>query len=341
MAHFEASSMPKGMEKYTVDHITSQNLVPVTSLKLLVQGYILNCQCEGKSPVTITTYEEHLRRFLSYCRQHDFPDEPQKIDIYHIRSFLWYVANEPVRWGGTSSSSRRPAGQSTVNHYYRVLNTFLGWLTREGLIVDNPLVHLKTPKIEQKVIQAFSPKEIQKLLSDCSQRSALGCRNRVIIMMLFDSGMRVSELAHLRLSDIDINTGAILIKHGKGGKQRVVRIGSTTQKALWRYLTLYRRGSTDKLFLSRTGESLKVDAIKLMIRRLGKTCGVDNVHAHRLRHTFAISFLRAGGDIFTLKYLMGHSSLIMVENYLKSLSAEDAARAHQRFSPLDNMALKK
>jgi len=159
-------------------------------------------------------------------------------------------------------------------------------------------------------------------------------------MVLLDSGMRVSELANLTVSDVDANTGAIVIRHGKGGKQRVVRIGSTTQKVLWRYVTLHRRVNTDRLFLNRYGQPLEAHAIKLMVGKLGRIAGVSGVHVHRLRHTFAISFLRSGGDIFTLKYLLGHSSLVMVQNYLQSLNADDAAKAHQRFSPIDNMNLK-
>jgi site-specific recombinase XerD len=328
------------MEKQSLDHITSQNLVTVTSLNALVQGYVFNCRCEGKSPKTVSTYEAHLKRFLSYCQQNKFPDNPHKIDAYHIRSFLQYVSSEPIRWGGNSTSARKPAGQSTVNHYYRVLNTFFRWLKQEGLINSNPLSHIKTPKIEQKVVQALSPKEAQALLSNCPSKTALGCRDKAIIMMFLDGGLRVSELATLELADIDMDTGAIVVRHGKGGKQRIVRIGSTSQKALWRYLTLYRRGNSDRLFLTRTGEPLEPDATKLMVRRLGKKAGIPDVHVHRMRHTFAISYLRAGGDIFTLKYLLGHSSLSMVENYLKSLNAEDAARAHQRFSPMDNLKLR-
>jgi site-specific recombinase XerD len=328
------------MERPLVDHLTSQNLVSTTSLASLVQGYILNCRCEGKSPSTVGTYEEHLRRFLAYCQQKGIPDQPGKLGAHHLREFLWYVASEPVRWGGGPATARRAAGQSTVNHYYRVLNTFFRWLEKEGLIPENPLANLKPPKIEQKAIQALSQADVEALLDRCSPKKHLGCRDRAIILVLLDSGMRVSELADLRIADVDMKTGSVLVKNGKGGKQRLVRIGSAARKALWRYLALYRRGNGDRLLLTRNGEPLKTNAIKLMVRRLGKEAGVPNVHVHKLRHTFAISFLRAGGDIFTLKYLMGHSSLVMVQNYLKSLNAEDAVKAHERFGPVDHMNLK-
>jgi len=138
---------------------------------------------------------------------------------------------------------------------------------------------------------------------------------------------------------VDIKTGAILVRQGKGGKQRVVRIGSTAQKALWRYVTIYRRGDSDRLFLNRSGEPLDVVAVKILIRRLTTKTGIK-VYGHKLRHTFAITYLRNGGDVFTLQYLLGHATLQMTQRYLQSLNAQDAISAHRKYSPLDNMGLK-
>ena len=97
-------------------------------------------------------------------------------------------------------------------------------LEQEGLIASNPLAHIKAPKIEYKAIQALNPDDMQKLLKKCPLKTALGCRNRAILLTLLDSGVRVSELASLELPDIDMTTGAILVRHGKGGKQRIARI---------------------------------------------------------------------------------------------------------------------
>jgi len=332
--------MSSAMKNQVIDR-SLESYAVITSLKSLTTGYLLNCRCENKSPTTIDTYDRTLKCFLWYCEQNGFPDEPQKISPIHIRNFLWYLANEPNRWGSGNLACRKPACQSTVNRYYRALNTFFSWLKCEELIPDNPVAHLKTPKLERKVVQAINPKEIELLLNQCSQKTYLGCRNRAILMMLLDTGMRVSELANLNLDDVDMGSGSILIKHGKGGKQRLVRIGSRARKALWKYVTVYRRSNCDRLFLNRSGESLDSTGIKLMIRRLGKKTGISGVHVHRLRHTFAISYLRNGGDIFTLKYLLGHSSLNMVQDYLGSLSADDARQAHERFSPLDNLIIPK
>lgn len=328
------------MTSRAIDDLTLETLASTTDLKSLAQGYILNCRVEGKSQATIHYYEGMLRRFLSYCYSNTYPSNPKEITANHIRQFLWYVASEPVRWNGSSLSARKPATLSTVAHYYRALHTFFNWLKSEELITENPLTRIKKPKEERKVIQALTPHEVNTLLSMLSSKTFLDVRNRVIVMMLLDTGMRVNEMANLRLDDIDMKTGSILVRRGKGNKQRVVRIGHKCQKALWQYVTLYRRGNDDRLFTDASGKPLEVGAIKLMIRRLGKRAGLKGVHIHRLRHTFAISFLRAGGDVFSLQYLLGHSTLAMTQRYLQSLNADDAVGAHRKFSPVDSLIIK-
>ena len=141
----------------------------------------------------------------------------------------------------------------------------------------------------------------------------------------------------MNIDYIDTKTGTILVRYDKGSKERIVRIGNRAQKALWRYLTIYRQGYHSNLFLSRSGYPLTSTGVKLMVRRLAKQSCIPNVHVHRLRHTFAISFLRAGGDVFSLQYLLGHSTLQMTHRYLQSLNANDAINAHRRFSPLDRI----
>ena len=321
------------MEKQVVDSLLIQSLVSTTSLESLARGYILNCRTEGKSPKTISGYEMALRNFIWYCKQQDFP-EVQKLTAVHVRHFLWYLASEPHRWNSTSPPANKQVTSTTVNGYFRALRTFFNWLEREELIIENPFRNLKPPKIDKKVIQALSPTEIERLFKVCSGKSALDVRNRAILSLFLDTGLRVSELANLTLDDV-LDDGSILVKHGKGGKQRIVRIGTRAQKSLWRY-TLYRQSNSNCLFINRNGEPLNLLGLKILIRRLGDRAKVK-VHPHKLRHTFAISFLRAGGDVFSLQYLLGHSTLQMTQRYLQSLNADDAANAHKKFSPLDNL----
>jgi site-specific recombinase XerD len=323
------------VSKQLGEQLIYESLVSTTSLESLVKGYLLNCRTENKSPKTIVGYKSSLRNFVWYCKQNNFP-KIQKLTAVHIRHFLWYLGSETNRWNGDYTSARHPASNSTVNHYYRALRTFFNWLEREELIIENPFRHLKTPKASNKIIQALKPLEVERLFKECSGKSSLDVRNKAILSMFLDTGLRLSELINLTLEDVNMDDRSILVKKGKGGKSRVVRIGNKAQKALWKYVTLYRKGNSNRLFLNRSGEPFNFFGVSIFLKRLGNRANVK-IHAHQLRHTFAISYLRAGGDVFSLQYLLGHSTLNMTQRYLQSLNANDAANAHKKFSPLDNL----
>jgi site-specific recombinase XerD len=323
------------MAKQVVDQLLIDSLVTTTSLESLTKGYLLNCRTENKSPKTIRGYESALRNFNWYCKQQNFP-EVQKLTAVHIRHFLWYLGSDPRRWNSDNPSAKHPASNTTINDYFRCLRTFFNWLEREELIIDNPFKRLKTPKADNNIVQALTPAEVERLFKVCSGKSMLDVRNRAILSAFLDTGLRLSELINLTIDDVNMDDGSILVKRGKGGKPRVVRIGNKAQKALWKYVTLYRKGNGNRLFLNRSGEPFDFYGVSIFLKRLGKKANVK-LHAHQLRHTFAISFLRAGGDVFSLQYLLGHSTLVMTQRYLRSLNASDAAKAHQKFSPLDNL----
>jgi site-specific recombinase XerD len=164
------------MGKQFLDRLTGENLVRVDSLKALTQGYILSCRCEGKSPKTIRFYGDNLGHFIWWLEKQGYSDDPTQISPNYIRAFLAYVGTEPIRWGATSTTACRPASPITVRHYYRVLFTFFKWLQQEELVSDNPVAHLRTPKIEQRAIQALIPKEVELLLNCCPPKTLLGCR---------------------------------------------------------------------------------------------------------------------------------------------------------------------
>ena len=165
------------MKRQAVDNLLLESLVSTTSLESLTRGYIVNCKCEGKSPKTLSGYEMILNNFVWFCRQNDYP-EVQKLTAVHIRHFLWYLASESHRWNSSSPAAKKPASQTTVNGYYRALRTFFNWLQREELILENPFSHLKTPKIQKRVIQALTPVEIERLFNVCSRKTALDVRNK-------------------------------------------------------------------------------------------------------------------------------------------------------------------
>ena len=139
---------------------------------------------------------------------------------------------------------------------------------------------------------------------------------------------------------IDTERGWVKVT-GKGAKERMVRIGATAQKALWRYLVYRPNNGRTELWLTEEGAPLQSDGIQMMIRRIKQRAGVTSKgNCHRFRHTFALNFLRADRNPFNLQYLLGHSDLRMVRHYTATLGMEDALKAHERASPADLLGFK-
>jgi site-specific recombinase XerD len=304
-------------------------------LETLARDYILNCEVEGKSPETIAIYGMVIRNFIWYSHQSNFP-EAHDLTAMHIRGFLFYLMTETNRWGINSPATRKQVSKTTVNDYFRALRCFFNWLEREGHILINPFNNIRTPRADDKVIEPLNENEISSVLKQCSRNTVLDVRNKAIVSVLLDCGLRISELASLTTNDIDLETGAITIRNGKGGKQRIVCLGKTALYALRKYVIYHRKCETDRVFVNRSGKPLEIRGIKIMIQRLGNSAGIK-IHPHKLRHTYAITYLRNGGDVFSLKYTLGHSTLQMTMRYLQSLNSADAANAHRRYSPLDNL----
>jgi len=321
---------------------------PGTSLSSLAKGYVLTHQTEGSSPHTVEYFRGTLNRFLWYARREGWPDDARILTQWHIREFLGYVATEVNRWdkkGNGAESSARKASLRTIHHYYSVLRSFFNWAVKEGFLAQSPVAMVKVAKPKDKVIRPYSTEQIKKMLAVCDydyQHNAkfLGSRNKAIILALLDSGLRVSELANIKLQDIDTDRGWIKVV-GKGAKERVVRVGKVSQKALWRYLMYRGESNREELWLSEEGKPLQVSGIQSSVDRLKKRAGVNEEGCvHRFRHTFALSFLRADHNPFNLQYLLGHSSLEMVKHYTATLGMEDALIAHEKASPADLLGLK-
>ena len=324
--------------------VSIRSQAPVsTSVQSLTKGFVLTQRTDCKSPRTIEYYESNLRRFLWYADQQKWPDDVRLITEWYIREFLAYAGEEGNRWGlsgNGSESSRQKATYCTVHHYYCVLKAFFNWCVREGFITESPLAKIKLKNPRLNVVQPYSSQDILKMIKVCdydykNNVQLLGSRNKAIILMFLDTGLRASELANIKLDEIDSERGWIKVK-GKGAKERVVRIGATAQKALWRYLVYRERNKYEELWLTEEFRPMKVGGIQIMLMRIKERAGVTSKgNCHRFRHTFALNFLRQDRNPFNLQYLLGHSDLRMVKHYVSTLGMEDALKAHESASPAD------
>ena len=316
-----------------------------TGLTTLLDTYQIQARTEGKSPNTICIYMTALSIFQRFLERRGFPADVTRIGPEEIREFISYLQNIKafMEHPFTGPQQKGLTGH-TINCYLRAIRAFWGWLVAEEIIEVNPFDKIKIPKPPKKVITPFSEAQIHALLNTIDIKSAIGFRDWVIILTLLDTGIMVTELTDLKLDDVNLAQRYLKIR-GKGNKERIVPIGISVQRAIAKYLTKYRKNPiyplSDNLFLNRDGVPLTPNRIESIIERYASKAGIQGVRAspHTFRHTFAITYLRNGGDVFTLQRILGHETLDMVRNYV-CLAQYDLQEAHLRCSPVDNLKIK-
>jgi len=217
----------------------------------------------------------------------------------------------------------------SVAGYVRTLKCFGNWLAAEELAPAAGLRSLRKPRVPAKLVEPVADDAMRRLLA------AAGVRDRAILLLLLDTGLRVSEAAALRLGDLRPD-GTLKVR-GKGSKERIVPVGSTARQAIIRYLGQRSQGRPDDaLFLGRKGE-ISARGLQHMVRRLkGRVGMTGRLSPHSLRHTFARSYLVNGGDVFSLQRILGHATLDMVKRYVALADADLVAR-HSVASPADRL----
>jgi site-specific recombinase XerD len=269
------------------------------------------------------------------------------LDPDRLRDFLTYARepNADGRFGSSRSRAQGEARPATVNAYYRILRAFLNFCQAEGYLRETPLKNVKAPKVPDDQIQPFSPDQVQAMV-DAARRTLAPERNAALLLLLLDSGMRASEILGLTVGDVDRGTGELTVT-GKGNKKRQVYMGTNARRALWRYLDTGRREARPEapLFIGvgglQRGTELTHSGLHEVVKKAGQAAGISGVRCspHTLRHTFAVNFLRGGGNLFELQQLMGHTDLTVLRRYVV-LAEADLAQAHRAASPADRLRIR-
>lgn len=305
--------------------------VPISKV---IESYILNAEVEQRSKKTIEGYRGNLGRFLWFAQKNGYPESVGDLQPDHIRKFLVYVSQSASRWDSKANTAQHSVTPATVQMYYKTLKAMFNWAKTEGFLEKNPMDNIKSPKLPKVVIPIYADSDIAKLLALC-ENSLLGIRNRALILMALDTGLRLSELLSIKLDDVSI-TGGLAKVHGKGAKERVVHFGKITKQALIRYL-MTRPTQGTNLWLTEEGKPLAPAGFRVAFKRMAKKAGLSGrTTVHQLRHTFGTLFLDSG-DPLTLQYLLGHSTLAMTQRYTESKRASQAIAAHEKSSPVEKM----
>jgi len=316
-----------------------------TELDNLIQGYRLYARTEGKSPNTITLTTTALAFLTKFLEANGLPTDATLVGTAELRGFIVHL-QERRAWSEHAYIRPRERGLSahSINCYLRSIRAFWSWLIWEEMVQTNPWTKLKIPKPPRKVVPTFSPLEIHTLLGVIDTSVPQGFRDWTIILALLDTGIRATELTSLKLDDVHLEGGMVKV-YGKGGKERMVPIGVRVQRALWRYIQQYRpkpaMPTCGNLFLTRNGKPMTKNRLEALMKDYGLKAGIRGVRCspHTFRHTFAVTYLRNGGDVFSLQRILGHSSLDVVRLYL-NLAEADVNAAHRRYSPVDTMQLR-
>jgi site-specific recombinase XerD len=311
-----------------------------TALSVLIDLFAATKEIEGKSPRTIRWYLGMLESFANFLGEGSSAND---LTLDNGRAFVASLRARSVRYVDHPRKHPEEGGlaPSTIHAYVRCLKAFGSWLADEGLVSSNPFTRLKRPKLPLPVIEILSDDEIERIMQGINPSTILGSRLYIIVLLLLDTGIRASELCSLTLDNTHIEEGYIKVC-GKGSKERHVPIGSSLRKALIRYVNAWRPEPTDErveeLILSINGYPLTYDGLAQAIKRLGKRVGIPRLHAHLFRHTFAVRYLMNGGDVMTLKLILGHTTLEVTQVYMH-LAESHVQLQHNRFSPVDRLGI--
>ncbi len=233
--------------------------------------------------------------------------------------------------------------KKTALNYHTGLSSLWQWAVEQGYCDINIVRLVKPPRPEKRDIIPYTQTEVKRLLF-AANNSRLPERDYAIVLTLLDTGIRASELGNINIKEIYVEERQILV-FGKGDKERRLRVSQGTMNSLMQYLRW--RGCVDiyrcrkqYLFLGKMNQKITRHTLRLLCNRLELRSNVAHVHPHKFRHTFAIEFLRNGGNIFTLQKLLGHTTLDMVKRYL-AIAQSDIDRDHDKASPVKNWHLGK
>ncbi|MFC1912688.1 tyrosine-type recombinase/integrase [Chloroflexota bacterium] len=310
------------------------------TINKLITRFEMSNVVDGKSDRTITWYGDILKLFSRYIKETKHTNRIEEFNIENARRYVLYLRSRNRFEGHPYMPQQHsPLSPQTIRGHIRGLKAFSSWLYREQYTEENKLQYLKIPKAPTKLIEPLTDKEINIIASSINQELPTGSRNHAIFVTALDNGLRASELADISIDQLDLKKGFCKIT-GKGDKERIAPIGDYVKMILWNYIDRIRPdpfiADCDKLFLSPSGRPITANTIKLVFSRLSKSSGIERLHAHLCRHTFAINYLLNGGDIFSLKEILGHTTLDMVNHYLHFTRSQLTAQ-HHKYSPMDKL----
>lgn len=322
------------------------------NIEYVIDDFMIYCKQKDLRRKTIAYYEATLRLFARYVEdKHDVTDIKKVteeickdyISFTKDRGKYTFVSDNNTKYINLPEN-RTDYGEkisiTTVNGYIRNLKVFFNYCVEQEIIKQNPMYKIKQFKNNRKPKEQVTDEEFKRLLRNMDTTKFSEFRDYVIIQLIIDTGMRIGETLSLEISSVDIDRRTILIPQDitKGRKDRYVFYSQTMSKLIRRWIQYKDRYvESDLLFCTIKNTQLAVNNFEKNFKKYCNRIGLSNISAHSLRNNYARRFLMAGGSIYTLSRLLGHSSVTVTEKAYLDLSNDDIRKNYQEFSPLENM----
>ena len=290
---------------------------------------------EGKSQRTIESYIDDTTAFIKFLGGcHDIraiTEDDLRRYILHLQQQLRYASHPTIK------NHERLLSEDTIASYVRGIKAFWSWMYREGFISENTFERVKPPKLHEKVVESLLPDKVASILDVIPNEVNQKQPDRSIILTLYGTGGRISEIISLPLIDVNFDTGQLTVT-AKGGSQRALFMSPVLYKVLFRYRHKVRPESDSQyFFLMASGTPVSRFYIEHKIREYALIANLgQRAYPHLLRFSFAIQFLRNGGDPFTLQKILGHRSLDMTKHYVR-LANTDVEKSLKKYSPIEQL----
>lgn len=310
------------MEK-TVRAVRRLNLAtePIPELHECICRFIAIRTGQGAAERTIEDYERHLKKFLALSGNN--------MDIQHLEKTNLHFFSQYNERATTS-----------FNLSFKVLSRFFNWCIETGYLSSNPLLNLglKQKKQDNTKIKHHEMDTIRALLKEIDIRTYSGLRDYSLTLLTLDTGIRPSEAFGLRISDVDLDYKKIEVKSAiaKSRVSRILFISAPVAETLAKLISYRFEQFEDLLFISCDGRPLNRNSWGIRLRKYCQKAGCHKVAPYDLRHSFAVQFLKNGGNVFALQEIMGHADISTTKNYIR-FSDNDIKEQHMKASPINNL----